>query len=104
MTILLINAPEGKESFYHIFTNVKSVTDFRITFQNGEYCRKQLCAKVELLSLLDVPASANYDEWNSFTKPLLKEFCERNGIEAGVTYLRFNNKKQFESLDLQTYI
>ena len=103
MTILILNPPDNKECMYHVWTDVVSCTDTHIKFRDGRTCRKPICAKVEILSVLDVP-SGGYKTWCDFTKPLLREFAEEHGFEFGVSYVDIKDKKNFERIDLLTHI
>ena len=103
MTILIITPPTAREADYHVWSDVVSCDDFFVTLRNGKRYRKPLCAKVELLSVLDAPTDANYDTWVAFTHPLLDDFCNREGIERGFHCFRIN-KDRFNSLDLDTHI
>lgn len=103
MTILTLNPPSGNECYYHIWTNVVSCDDLHITLRSGEKIRKSLCAKVELLSVSDVPNGGSAI-WHGFVDPLVEEFARQYGLEVGIEYINIGKKANFENLELLTHI
>jgi hypothetical protein len=102
MTILVLNPPDGKYCYYHIWTNVVSCDDLYITLRSGEKIRKSLCAKVELLSVSDAPN--DYNGFKDFTDALVREFANQCGFEFGSCYANIGKKENFENLELLTHI
>ena len=102
MTILTLNAPNGRECEYHIWTNVVSCDDLYIVLRDGTRVRKSICAKVELLSVGDVPDYVG--AWHEYVDPMVEEFCNEHGFTAGLSYINIGKKENFENLDLLTHI
>lgn len=94
MTIKIINVPEGEESHLEYLTGVKGVSDTEVMFYSGFNRRKHLCAKVDIVSLMDADEKANYTEYTNFFKSL--------GIEkSGGEYVKMS-RKDFANIDLPT--
>ena len=87
MTVLVIN-PDGRDCFYHIWSNVRSVDDLYIRFYDGTFCRKPLCAKVDILSVMDIPKDCNGDAFRNFVEPLKRDFAEEHDCIVGTTYIQ----------------
>jgi hypothetical protein len=85
-----------------MWTNVVSCDDLHIILRDGTTIRKSLCAKVELLSVMDAPTCIG--GFRDFTKPLVEEFCSENGFTAGLECIDIGKKANFEKLDLLTHI
>lgn len=93
MTIRIYNPVKANSSYAPVFSNVKQVTQFKIILHDGTEMDKKLSAKVEILSIADVP-----DDYYE-----AKEFW--NGL--GVDLARLNIKMrthEFDSLDLPKFI
>ena len=103
MTVLVIN-PDGRDCFYHVWSRVRSVDDSHIYFQDGAVCRKPLCAKVDILSVMDAPVDCDYYGFKNLIEPLLTEFAEEHDCIVGTNYIQFKNRECFNSLDLLTHI
>lgn len=104
MTIRLINAPRSSSSRWYILSDVKEVTQFRVTFHDGSSLEKRVCTKVELLSVADAPEEdseklAFYAELGC-TK--YDEILERETVSSEGWYKMRDD--QFSELDLLTYL
>ena len=86
MTIRIINSPRLGESWCPVFKDVKQVTKDTIVFHDGTYLLKNLSAKVELISVMDI----EYQE-------LFKKYPEYERIGKGTL-------EDWKKLDLPTYI
>ena len=97
MTIIVIEAPSRGESWVHVSTNVKTVTERAIVYHNGETTHKNFHAKVEILSVMDAPEDwearkAFYRELQGLTEAdwLVNEFSH---------YIKMKDA-EFEALEL----
>lgn len=103
MTILTLNPPSGKECEYHVWSDVVSCDDFHISLRDGSKIRKQLCAKVELLSVSDAPH--DYNGYCGFVDNLLSEFATEHGFMIGANgYMNIGSKARFDECELLTHI
>lgn len=116
MTIRVINPPRGSESYYYIQSNVKTVDQFNIYFHDGSSTPKKLCAKVELVSVMDVPlccdchrradCPATVDCAGDFYKSIgcttYNKILEREVSDLG-GYKKMS-MEQFEALDILTHL
>jgi len=99
MTIKIIDFPRMSESHVQILTNVKSCSQFSVTFHDGHKYSKLLCSKVELLSVLDAPeyGTPEYEEWT-------REFgYDPHGFGIyQLSWYKPMKTREFEALDLLT--
>ena len=104
MTIRVINAPNASESYYYIVSNVKEVTKFNIIFHDGSRTPKKICAKVEIVSLMDAPK--DYDDAEQFFLSIgcskYNKILEREVADLG-GYKKMS-LNQFYELELPNYL
>lgn len=104
MTIRLISSPRSSASYWRIASDVKEVTQFRITYHDGSYSEKRACTKVELLSVMDAPEGdadrfAFYSELGCTKYDKIRE-CEVVSTEGWYKM----TSDQFSALDLPKYL
>ena len=103
MTIRIINPPRGSESFYYTHSNVKSVDQFNVYFHDGSSEPKKICAKVEIISLLDRPDDVDTtDFYMGIGCIKYDEIRECEVADLG-GYKKMS-MAQFEALDLLTHL
>lgn len=104
MTIRVINPPRASESYYYTHSNVKAVDQFNVYFHDGSSEPKKICAKVEIVSLLDY--NRDVDDTDDFYKSIgctkYNKILEREVADLG-GYKKMSIA-QFEALDLLTHL
>lgn len=93
MTIRIYNPVNANNCFAPVFSNVNQVTQFKVILHDGTELDKKLSAKVEILSIADVPD--DYDE--------AKEFWKRLGIDIAKLNMKMRTP-EFDALDLPKFI
>lgn len=101
MTIRVIESPDRSESWWHVCSNVRTVTERHIVLHSGEAIHKNYFAKVEILSLMDAPE--NWEECKAFYNNL-HGYTEADWLKSPFEgyYSRMTQAK-FEALDLPTH-
>lgn len=104
MTIRLITSSRSSSCRWYILSDVKEVTQFRVTFHDGSFLEKRVCTKVELLSVMDAP---NEDpERVAFFANLgctkFDKILEREVVSTEGWYKM--TSEQFSGLDLLNYL
>jgi hypothetical protein len=83
---------------------VKAVTQFNVIFHDGSSTPKKLCAKVEIVSLLDCPRDVDCpdDFYKSIGCTKYNQILEREVADLG-GYKKMR-MAQFDELDLLTHL
>lgn len=97
MTIRIIETPSRGESWVHVSTNVKTVTERAIVYHNGETSHKNYHAKVEILSVVDAPEA--WEERKAFIRKL-QGLTEADWLVNEFSRYIKMKAAEFEALDL----
>lgn len=100
MTIKIIERPSRTESWWHVCSNVRTVTERAIILHSGETLHKNYFAKVEILSVFDAPE--DYEESKKFYNDL-HGYTEADWLKSPFSGYIKMRESDFSALDLPTH-